>query len=284
MATLVFFHAHPDDEAIATAGTMFKASQAGHRVVLVVATGGELGEVFEDVLKDGETLGQRRQAEVHQAGAILGIHRVEFLGYRDSGMAGEATNDDPDSFWQADVETASEQLAEILQQELAKVLTIYDPHGGYGHPDHIQVHRVGKAAAAKAGIAKVYWATMNRDQIQRQMAAQNAAEALLDEERRERASADDFGMPEAEITHAIDVSDVLEVKRSAMEAHASQITPESFFLDMDAENFALAFGTEWYVAAHLRDGSAQLPSETDQLPGETAWQSQQRFYSDLLLP
>ena len=187
MATLVFFHAHPDDEAIATAGTMLKASEAGHRVVLVVATGGELGEVPQGLLDEGETLGQRRKAEVHAAAEILGIQRVEFLGYHDSGMEGDPSNDDPDCFWQADVDAAADQLCQIIQDENTDVLTIYDPHGGYGHPDHIQVHRVGTAAAAKAGISRVYWATMNQDQIRRQLAARAAATELLEEERREMA-------------------------------------------------------------------------------------------------
>lgn len=129
MATLVFFHAHPDDEAIATAGTMLKASEAGHRVVLVVATGGELGEVPQGLLDEGETLGQRRKAEVHAAAEILGIQRVEFLGYHDSGMEGDPSNDDPDCFWQADVDTAADQLCQIIQDENTDVLTIYDPHG-----------------------------------------------------------------------------------------------------------------------------------------------------------
>lgn len=270
MATLMFFHAHPDDEAIATAGTMLKASEAGHRVVLVVATGGELGEVPQGLLDEGETLGQRRKAEVHAAAEILGIQRVEFLGYHDSGMEGDPSNDDPDCFWQADVDAAADQLCQIIQDENTDVFTIYDPHGGYGHPDHIQVHRVGTAAAAKAGISRVYWATMNQDQIRRQLAARAAATELLEEERREMARAEDFGMPEADITHAIDVSDVLEIKRLALQAHASQIDPESFFLMMEDDSFKEALGTEWYVAAHLR--------------GEKVSPSGSRFFDDLLLP
>lgn len=284
--TLVFFHAHPDDEAIATAGTMLKASLAGHRVVLVVATNGELGLVTGEVLEKGGELGRLRRQEVHRAAEILGIHRVEFLDYHDSGMAGDPTNQDPKCFWQADVDQAAAQLGEILGQENPAVLTVYDPNGGYGHPDHIQVHRVGTAAAAEAGVTKVYWATMNRDQIRRQMAAQDAAEALLDEERRERASEEDFGMPESEITHAIDVSDVLDTKRQAMEAHASQITPESFFLAMDEDNFKVAFGTEWYVAAHLEAGARPGAGGAGAGPDATAPDATapDRFFDDLLLP
>ena len=257
MANLVFFHAHPDDESIATAGSMLKAARDGHRVVLLVATGGELGEVGEGVLAEGETLGERRAAEVAASAEVLEVARFEMLGYHDSGMAGDATNDAPHAFWQTDTEEAAERVAEILREERTDLLTIYDPNGSYGHPDHIKVHQVGTRAAELAGVEKVFWSTMNRDQIKRQMAVLEAAEALLDEERRERASEDNFGMPESEITHAVDVSDVLEEKKAAMKAHATQITEESFFLTMDDDQFAQAFGTEWYAAAHLPKGARQ---------------------------
>lgn len=275
MPNLVFFHAHPDDESIATAGTMLKAARLGHRVVLLVATGGELGEVGEGVLAEGETLGERRAAEVEASAKLLGVSRFEMLGYHDSGMAGDASNDHPHAFWRADTEEAGARVAEILLEEKADLLTIYDPNGGYGHPDHIKVHQVGTRAAEIAGVEKVYWATMNRDQIKRQLAVLEAAEALLDDERRERATEDNFGMPEAEITHAIDVSDVLEEKRAAMKAHASQITDESFFLTMNAEQYNQAFGTEWYVAAYLSKGARQEGFDEGVPEG---------FFNDLLMP
>src|SRR5580765_7909409 len=115
VATLVFFHAHPDDECIATGGTMAKAAAAGHRVVLVVATRGEHGEVAEGFLDDGEELWHRRVRETQAAAEILGAHRVEFLGYVDSGMMGTPENQAPESFWQADVEEAAGKLAAILR-------------------------------------------------------------------------------------------------------------------------------------------------------------------------
>ena len=163
--TLVTFHAHPDDESIATAGTMARAKAEGHRVVLVVATRGELGEHAPDALEPGETLTERRVAEQLEAARHLGVDRVEFLGYRDSGMAGEATNDAPEAFARADPEEAAERLAKLLAEERADVLTIYDDHGGYGHPDHVQVHRVGARAAEIAGTPRVYESTMNRDYV-----------------------------------------------------------------------------------------------------------------------
>lgn len=248
MATLVCFHAHPDDEAIATGGAMAKATRDGHNVVLVVATRGEQGEPVDGVLNEGELLGDRRTAETRRSAEILGTPRVEFLGYEDSGMIGEQSNDNPACFWQADVEQAAAKLAALLTEVGADVLTVYDEHGGYGHPDHIQVHRVGRRAAELAGVESVFWATMNRTRIQQQMAANPEMAAELDDEREDRIDSNEFGLPEDEITHAIDVSEFIGQKKSAMAAHASQIDDESFFMAMPPEIFAEAFGTEWFVA------------------------------------
>jgi LmbE family N-acetylglucosaminyl deacetylase len=244
MATLVTFHAHPDDEAIATGGTMARAAAAGHRVVLVVATAGDLGEVAEGFLAPGETLAQRRTAELAAAAEILGVARTEILGYRDSGMIGTPANDDPECFWQADVDEAASRLAAILTEEGADVLTVYDDHGNYGHPDHIQVHRVGVRAAELAGVARVYEATVNRDEIARLIreAAERGLVRLPDID----GVGADMGLPESELTTAVDVSSHLDAKRAAMAAHASQISETSFFLSMPREAFAAAFSTEWY--------------------------------------
>src|SRR5438477_3205694 len=165
MATLVSFHAHPDDEAIPTGGTLAKAAKDGHRVVLVFGTKGEHGEVDDDFLEPGESLTDRRVKETQRSAEILGASRVEFLGYVDSGMMGTPENDVPTSFWQADIDDAAAKLAAILEEENADVLTIYDDHGVYGHPDHIQVHRVGVQAAQLAGTPRVYESTANRDAI-----------------------------------------------------------------------------------------------------------------------
>ena len=247
MATLVCFHAHPDDEAIATGGTLAKAAAAGHRVVLVLATRGEEGEQIPGVVPDGEDLGAWREQETRDSAALLGCDRVVFLGYRDSGMAGTPTNDAPDSFWQADEFEAARRLAGILATEGADVLTIYDSHGVYGHPDHVAVHRVGTRAAELAGTPRLYWATMNRDRIREMVEAAEQAGTPIDAERTERADSEEFGLPDADITHAVDVTEVLELKRAAMAAHASQIPPDSFFLALGHEQFAAAFGTEWFV-------------------------------------
>jgi LmbE family N-acetylglucosaminyl deacetylase len=211
-------------------------------VVLVVATRGEHGEIVPGVLDEGETLAERRVRETHEAAAVLGISRVEFLGYVDSGMVDTDTNGAPGSFWSADVEEAAERLAAILREEDADVLTCYDRIGGYGHPDHVQVHRVGRRAGELAGTPRVYEATSNRDDFRRMMAmAREAGEDAPD------LDPEGFGSPEAELTTRVDVTPWLDAKRAAMRAHRSQIADDSFFLTLDDARFEMAFGTEWFI-------------------------------------
>jgi LmbE family N-acetylglucosaminyl deacetylase len=246
MATLVSFHAHPDDEAIPTGGTIAKAAKEGHRVVLVFATKGEHGEVEDGFLDPGEPLADRRVQETQRSAEILGASRVEFLGYFDSGMMDTPENDAPGSFWQADTDEAARRLAAILTDEQADVLTVYDDHGVYGHPDHIQVYRVGVRAAELAGTPRVYESTANRDDVQRGLReAQDMGMDMpgdLDPD-----AFTDFGVTEDQITTVVDVTDFLDVKRASMRAHASQIGETSFFLSIPDEFFARAFGQEWYI-------------------------------------
>ena len=259
MSTLVCFHAHPDDEAIATGGTMARASADGHRVVLVLATDGAFGETPDD-LADGETLADRRRRETDGSAAALGIHRVVELGYRDSGMTGWDGNADPDSFWQADVDQAAVRLAEVLREESADVVTIYDWHGGYGHPDHIQVHRVGKRAAELVADdlpgLRVLESTMNRDEIRRglELAAQEGVDHGMEGDDGDSFDPDGpmddgnpMGTPESEITLGVDVTEFIAQKRAALTAHRSQVSDQSFFLQMPPEMFAHAFGREWFI-------------------------------------
>ena len=245
MATIVFFHAHPDDEVMGTGGSAARASDEGHRVVLVVATNGDHGEVPAD-LADGETLIDRRRAETGRSAAVLGIHRVAWLGYQDSGMTGWAQNDDPASFWQADVDAAGARLAEILREEAADILVVYDWHGTYGHPDHVQVHRVGHRAAELAATPKVYESTWNRDAMK--MFSSEFAEGGEDFD--PDGPADDgnpFGEPASEIHLAVDVTPYLARKRQAIACHASQTTDAGMFAAMPEEYFNLGFATEWFI-------------------------------------
>ncbi|MEY2626897.1 MAG: hypothetical protein RJB08_656 [Actinomycetota bacterium] len=249
MATLVFFHAHPDDEAIATGGTMVRAARDGHTVVLVVATGGEHGEVPAD-LAPGETLADRRRRETEQSCAVLGVTHLEWLGYRDSGMTGWEQNGHDGAFIGASIDEAAERLAAILRKHDASVLTVYDWHGNYGHPDHIQVHRVGHRAAEIVGVAHVFEATMNRDAMRRmQDIAREAGLIGPDDGFDPDGPADDgnpMGLPEAELTHRVDVAEFVDLKRRAIESHKSQISDAGWFAQMPDEAFRAAFGSEWY--------------------------------------
>jgi LmbE family N-acetylglucosaminyl deacetylase len=253
MATLVTFHAHPDDESIAMGGVMAKAVEEGHRVVLVVATKGEHGEVEEGFLDPGEALSHRREQETHACAAILGVARVEFLGYVDSGMMGTPENDHPESFWQADVEQAATRLAAIVTEERADVLTIYDENGQYGHPDHIQVHRVGLRAAELAGTPRVYMNTINRDHLKRSF-GQLAASGVEVPGDLDPNDLDGLGVPEERITTTVDVRPWLDKKRAAMAAHASQISETSFFLAMEPALFVEGFGYEWFIRCDSEPG------------------------------
>lgn len=242
MATVTFFHAHADDEAIATAGTMAALSDQGHRVVLMTATGGELGEIPDGLLAEGETLTERRRAELDEACRILGVHRQVYLGYRDSGMAGEATNGDPRSFAAADPGGGAELVADLLREEETDVFVIYDEHGGYGHPDHIQVHEVGRRAADLAGTPVLYLWTVDRDRLLSM--AERSEWAPPEEERRDMET---MGEPGWRITTEVDVRPWIDRKRDAMRAHRSQITADSFFLSMPDDIFAEVWGTESYI-------------------------------------
>jgi len=252
----VCFHAHPDDEVFTTGGVMRLAADAGHRVVLVTATDGALGEVPDGLLAEGELLADRRRKELDRSANALGVHRVELLGYADSGMAGTPDNARPEAFCNVDVEVAASRLAELLVEEDADVLTVYDPHGNYGHPDHVQVHVVGVRAAELAGVTHVYEATVNRDQMVRLMSSnpQWAAEAAPPD-------VSEFGLPESEITTVVDVRAAMPAKRAAMVAHESQVGDFGPFLAMPAEQVEAAFGQEWFRrrgAAGGQQGTAAL--------------------------
>jgi LmbE family N-acetylglucosaminyl deacetylase len=252
---VAFFHAHPDDEVISTGGSIARAAAEGHRVVLVVATNGEHGETPDD-LGEGETLVDRRRAETEASASVLGVGRLVWLGYADSGMTGWEQNDDPASFWQADVDEAAGRLATVLGEEAVDVLVAYDWHGIYGHPDHVQIHRVGHRAAELAGTKRVFEVTFNRDFFASGMA--NGPPEMQFDPSDPMDDGNPFGTPADELHLAVDVGDYVDLKRRAAACHASQVTDIGMFLAMDPELFAFAFATEWYIdpgaPPGLRDG------------------------------
>ncbi|MGI9155017.1 MAG: PIG-L family deacetylase [Marmoricola sp.] len=245
--TLVAFHAHPDDESLLTGGTLAKAAAEGHRVVLVTATCGEQGLAGP---RDGRgaELGTLRLAELEAAGAALGCARVLSLGYGDSGLRPDP--EDTGAFVHADVPSAARRLAQLLRDERADVLTIYDRNGGYGHPDHVQVHRVGALAGELAGTPVVLEATVPAPLFRLALRVVRAFDRVL--------GSAPLGIRQVfsdrhDITHRVRVTGNLSAKRAGMRAHGSQRRADGQvrvldrFLRLPLPVFGLAFGHEWFI-------------------------------------
>lgn len=249
MSTLVYFHAHPDDEASQTSGSMARATRDGHRVVVVYATNGDHGEPAAD-LAPGETVVDRRRTEAEGSARALGTARIAWLGYSDSGMTGWEQNHDPANFHQADLEQAAHRLADILDEEGAAALITYDWHGGYGHPDHVKAHHVGHRAAELAARRPVLFeSTMNRDEMRRYreaVVARGEDPGEMDPDQ-PMDDGNPFGTPEHELHWRLDVSQFLAQKRAAMQAHSSQTSDIGMMLGLPPEVFAAWFGTEWLI-------------------------------------
>lgn len=260
--TLVTFHAHPDDEALLTSGTMARAAAEGHRVVLVVATSGELGEASSDYTHDGR-LGSLRRDEALRSAKALGVSRVVFLDYLDSGSGTAPLPDPPQGvrFANADVEEAALKLAAILKEENADVLTTYDVSGGYGHRDHKQVHVVGNRAGQIAGTASVLEATIDRSLLTRGIDLVSKVYTFPPEF--DRSSFDTAYVPREELTHAVNVRPYIIQKRVSFRCHASQATSDSgdrtvgMLLKLPRSLFKLALGREWFREV----GRDPIPSE-----------------------
>lgn len=260
MATIVFLHAHPDDEASQTAGAMARAVTEGHRVVTVFATSGDHGELPAGGLPVGETLLDWRRREAQASADALGVQRIAWLGYRDSGMTGWAQNVEEGAFHAADVDEAAGRLATILDEEDADVLVGYDWHGGYGHPDHVKVHAVAHRAVQLASRRpRLLESTFNRDLLRASHAAAVAAgvgEQAYDPDQ-PMDDGNPLGTPEAEITWQVDVSDFMLQRRASLEAHRSQATDIESMLAMPEDVFAATFGREHYIEPGLDRDSRQ---------------------------
>jgi LmbE family N-acetylglucosaminyl deacetylase len=250
--TIVCFHAHPDDEALLMGGTMARLAAEGHRVVLVTATAGEQGLAADRLTRD-EALGTVREAELRDSAHFLGCARVVLLGYPDSGPSD--VRDRPpaaaESFATTPVEDAALRVARILVEEQADVLTIYDPAGGYGHPDHIQVYRVGLLAADFAHTKMVLEATVDRKLLRRALRCIHLFRWRSPDFAPKRFKTL-FAEPHR-ITHRIDVGSYLPQKRAALEAHRSQASVDdddrflAWILRLPPYLFQLGFRYEWFV-------------------------------------
>ena len=260
--TLMAVHAHPDDEATGTGGVLARYAAEGFQTVLVTCTDGGCGDGPGGV-KPGEpghdpkAVVEMRRAELEASCEVLEVSHLEMLGYADSGMMGWATNDAPGSFWTTPVAEAAERLAELIRQYQPDVVVTYDENGFYGHPDHIQAHRITMAAVASTGIAaKVYWTTAPRSMMEEFGKIMREYGADWDEP---DGSEPDIGLADEEITTWVDTARFGGQKFDALAAHASQ-TENIFFLKMGKERFAELMGMETFV--RVQDSTdAPLPED-----------------------
>jgi N-acetyl-1-D-myo-inositol-2-amino-2-deoxy-alpha-D-glucopyranoside deacetylase len=260
------FHAHPDDEVISTGGSLSMYAERGEQVVVVTATDGAEGEIhnYDDPDAIRPRLAEVRADEIRAALDVLGVKHHEFLGYRDSGMMGTEANDHPDAFWRADFMEATGRLVSLIRKYRPEVLVIYDPFGGYGHPDHINVHRIGMAAFAGAADLgrfpladgeqawspqKLYWAAWARSRV-RVMAEARLRAGLIDQEEHDRMQ--EGGTPDEHIHAFIDVRDRVAAKEAALLAHRSQIPADWFMLTVPDEYKPDTFGRESFVRVFSR--------------------------------
>lgn len=251
VTTLLLVHAHPDDESILTGGVICRAHLDGHRVVLVTATRGEAGEIHNmDDAAVRPRLAATRTEELRNACEILGVDRHEFLGYRDSGMAGAQGGEGPATFAAASLEEASARLAAVLREERPDVVVTYGAEGTYGHPDHRKAHDSTLAAldllAAEGWRPrKLYLHAVPRSLVQTVVDVARVAGIQLPADLVRRIE----GTPDDEITTIVDVTDTLDCKLAACAAHLSQMNPALPLASMAADVFEPAFGVERFVLA-----------------------------------
>lgn len=249
----LFVHAHPDDETINNGATMAQLVEDGVKVTLITCTRGEEGEVLVPELahlassaEDG--LGAHREIELAEAMKALGVTDHRFLGeYRDSGMMGAAQNENPKAFWRCDLEEAAMKLAKIIDEIKPQVMVTYDEFGGYGHPDHIQTHRVAMRAADLSTwkISKIYWNIMPKSVVQQGMDAMKAEGSdFFGAE-----SVDDlpFVKDDSFVTTVIQAPNQVSKKMAAMKAHATQISLDGPFFALSNNLGVQVFGDEYYT-------------------------------------
>ncbi|MGD0691456.1 MAG: PIG-L family deacetylase [Acidimicrobiales bacterium] len=264
--TLMCVHAHPDDEAIFTAGVTSHYGDLGYRVVLITCTNGQLGfddhgRPGSDPLHDVEATRAMRAGELQHAAAVAGFSRVVTLGYEDSGMKGWAQNDRPNAFMNADVDSVARTLASIMDEERAAVVVTYDENGFYGHPDHIMANVVTRAAISMSpSPMRLYYPVAPRGVLEEFVAGATANGVylpawILDAT---HTVADDT------VATTMDVRAVAKRKHQAIAIHASQVD-NADLVTMDEELFTLLFGIEYYQRAWSRDVTSG--DETDLFGG-----------------
>ena len=250
---ILLVHAHPDDETINNGATMALYASLGASVTLVTCTRGEEGEVLVPGLihlssAQGDKLGIHREVELANAMQALGIKDYRFLGrYRDSGMMGTEANNRPDVFWQADLDSAAQELVAIIEEVKPHILITYDEFGGYGHPDHIQAHRVAMRASELSmwQIQKIYWNTMPKSVIAQGIAKMKE----IGSDFFGAESVDDlpFAKDDAFVTTLIDGNSFVDAKMAAMKAHETQISLDGPFFALSNNLGMQVWGHEYYT-------------------------------------
>jgi N-acetyl-1-D-myo-inositol-2-amino-2-deoxy-alpha-D-glucopyranoside deacetylase len=280
---LLLVHAHPDDETIGTGATMARYAEEGAQVTLVTCTLGEEGEVLVPELAQlasdkEDRLGEHRVGELAAACEALGVTDHRFLGgpgrWRDSGMMGTPQNERPECFWQARFDEPVAELVRVLREVRPQVVVTYDDNGGYGHPDHIQAHRVTVAAVERAAdpaygegepwdVQKLYWTAIPKSALQQgiDLLKESGQESFFGVD-----SADDlpFGVPDEVVTTEVDASAYLDRKLAAMRAHATQIEVDGPFFALSNNLGQRAWGVEHFV---LSRGPRPDARETDLFDG-----------------
>lgn len=272
---MLLVHAHPDDETISNGVTMAKYVEDGAQVTLITCTAGEEGEVLVPELahlasSDQDGLGVHRVGELAEAMKILGVTDHRFLGgfgrFRDSGMKwgddGHATAMDdtrPDTFWHADLTDAASLLVEIIRTEKPQVVITYDEFGGYGHPDHIQAHRVATYAVSLAAIPsyrrelgeawdvpKVYWTAMSASRMADGIRQLRESGDLTTFEGMDPDNLPPFAVADADLTSAIDGDEFVDRKMDALRAHATQVEVDGPFFALSNNVGNKVWATEFY--------------------------------------
>jgi N-acetyl-1-D-myo-inositol-2-amino-2-deoxy-alpha-D-glucopyranoside deacetylase len=273
---LLLVHAHPDDESIGQGATMAKYAAEGRGVTLVTCTAGEMGEILVPDLEhlaahQQDGLGEHRRGELEAAMKELGVSDHRFLGgfgrYRDSGMKwhedGHAVAADEvheNAFWHADLTEAADLLVEVVREVRPQVLVTYDEFGGYGHPDHIQAHRVAMYAAQLAAvpsykrelgepwdIAKIYWGAMSESRMRASLRAlRDAGDTTTFEGMDPDGPLPHFITPDENLSAVVDGTEYVDRKMAAMAAHATQITMEGPFFALSNSLGNVAWGTEFF--------------------------------------
>jgi N-acetyl-1-D-myo-inositol-2-amino-2-deoxy-alpha-D-glucopyranoside deacetylase len=280
---LLLVHAHPDDESINQGATMAKYVAEGRGVTLVSCTAGELGEILVPELEhlSPEELAEHRRGELDAAMRELGVTDHRYLGgfgtYRDSGMKWHADGhavaaDDvhENAFWHADLTQASDHLVQVIREVRPQVLVTYDQFGGYGHPDHIQAHRVAMYAAQLAAvpsyrrdlgeawdIAKIYWGAMSESRLRAGLRMlREAGDTTSFEGMDPEGPLPYFAIKDEDLTAAVDAQEFIDHKMAAMKAHATQITTDGPFFALSNNVGSTAWGIEFFRIAKGTPGPA----------------------------